>query len=651
VEQLMCGIAGIIGAQTDTNRAALRRMTDAMRLRGPDAEGFWESPADPSGHTVMFGHRRLSILDLSEHGAQPMLHPASGDVVVLNGEIYNFRTLGAELGEAPGALQSSGDTAVLLRALSDQSERALPRLRGMFAFAFWNKATGHLLIARDSMGIKPLYFASNPSGSNDWTFAFASEVRALLAAKLIRNPKLNPNAVGSVLWNGYTVAPETAVRGIESLLPGEAMWLDRQGRVIRRFSYWRHPQVHKGSAATQEEVENALLESVRAHMISDVPLGIFLSGGVDSSAVANLAKRAGAAEINSFTLTFEEADSNEAFFAKQVADAIGTRHQEILLTEQSFLDHLESALDSLDQPSFDGLNSYFMSRAVRNAGFKVALVGTGGDELFGGYQSFSDLPKLHNGLGLLRGLPGAPTRLAASVARALFSRTSNGYPPQTRWAKLPAMIERGESLISLYQIAYSLFLPDTQRSLIHEDIRSDVLTDGLPSSRRDSFVAELNGRSALDAISVLEHRMFLGERLLRDTDAASMAASLETRLPFVDTELLSVISRMKPDERFQPLKTKLALRRAGLKGLDPRMFDRPKSGFEIPFNRWLKSSLGEEIGSTLLDAHLVASAGLQPESVARLWQAFTAGAKGLYWTRVWALYSLIRWVRVNRITL
>lgn len=647
----MCGIAGIIGAQTDANRAALRRMTDAMRLRGPDAEGFWESPADPAGHAVMFGHRRLSILDLSDHGAQPMVHPASGNAIVLNGEIYNFQTLRAELGHAADTLQSSGDTAVLLEGLSTQSERALPTLRGMFAFAFWNKSTGELLVARDAMGIKPLYFATNPSGADDWTFAFASEVRALLAAKLLRNPKLNPMAVGSVLWNGYTVAPETAVRGIESLLPGEAMWLDSQGRVIRRFSYWRHPDGRNGKVATQEEVENALTESVRAHMISDVPLGIFLSGGIDSSAVANLAKRAGAAEINSFTLTFEEADSNEAVFARQVADAIGTRHQEILLTEQSFLDHLETALDSLDQPSFDGLNSYFMSRAVRDAGFKVALVGTGGDELFGGYQSFSDLPRLQAGLGFLRAIPGAPTRLAAQMARALFGRASNGYPPQTRWAKLPSMIEHGESLLSLYQIAYSLFLPDTQRSLIHSDIRSAVLPDGLPSGRRDALIADLEGRSALDTISVLEHRMFLGERLLRDTDAASMAASLETRLPFVDTELLSVISRMEPGARFQPVKAKLALRRAGLKGLDPQMFDRPKSGFELPFNRWLKSSLGEEIGSTLLDAPLVASAGLQPEAVAHLWRAFTAGAKGLYWTRIWALYSLIRWVRVNRVTL
>ncbi|HMN92008.1 MAG TPA: asparagine synthase (glutamine-hydrolyzing) [Hydrogenophaga sp.] len=647
----MCGIAGIIGASSDANRAALRRMTDAMRLRGPDAEGFWESPADQDGNTVMFGHRRLSILDLSDHGAQPMLHPASGDVIVLNGEIYNFQTLGAELGDEPGVLQSSGDTAVLLRALSAQSDHALPRLRGMYAFAFWHKATGHLLIARDPMGIKPLYFAMNVSGSDDWTCAFASEVRALLAAKLIRNARLNPKAVGSVVWNGYTVAPETAVLGIESLLPGEAMWLNQQGRVIRRFNYWHHPQGHKGNIATQEEVESALIESVRAHMISDVPLGIFLSGGVDSSAVANLAKRAGAAEINSFTLTFEEADRNEAFFARQVADAIGTRHQEILLTEQSFLDHLESALDSLDQPSFDGLNTYFMSRAVRDAGFKVALVGTGGDELFGGYQSFSDLPKLHNGLRFLRALPGATSGLAASMARALFSHTSDGFPPQTRWAKLPTMIEQGESLISLYQIAYSLFLPDAQRSLIHKDIRSDMLEDGLPSSRRDSLGAELNGRSTLDAISVLEHRMFLGERLLRDTDATSMAASLETRLPFVDTKLLSVISRMETDARFHPLKTKLALRRAGLKGLDLKMFDRPKSGFELPFNRWLKSSLGEEIGSSLLDSTWVASAGLQPQAVARLWQSFTAGAKGLYWSRIWALYSLIRWVRVNRVTL
>ncbi|MCV0440839.1 MAG: asparagine synthase (glutamine-hydrolyzing) [Hydrogenophaga sp.] len=647
----MCGIAGIIGAPTESNQAALRRMTDAMRQRGPDGEGYWTSPLHPSGHCAMFGHRRLSILDLSPLGAQPMVHPATGDATVLNGEIYNFQALRTELPDAPAALQSSGDTAVLLRMLAAHGESALPHLRGMFAFAFWNKATGEVLIARDPMGIKPLYFAANPSGAGDWSFAFASEVRPLLASRLIHDPRLNPKAVASVLWNGFTVAPETAVKGIESLLPGEAMWLDGQGRLLRRFTYWRHPEATGGPAATQAEVEAALMKSVRAHMISDVPLGIFLSGGIDSSAVANLAKRAGAAEINSFTLVFEEADRNEAFFARQVADAIGTRHQEILLTQQSFLDHLETALDSLDQPSFDGLNSYFMSRAVRDAGFKVALVGTGGDELFGGYQSFSDLPRLHAGLKALDTLPGAFTKLAAYIADGLFGQPSHGYSPQTRWAKLPAMIEQGGSLLGLYQIAYALFLPQTQLDLLHESIRSEFLPDGLPTIRRAAMLADIKTRVPLDAISAMEHRMFLGERLLRDTDAASMAASLETRLPFVDKELLSVVSRMDTGDRFFPLKTKRALRQAGLKGLDPKMFERPKSGFELPFNRWLKSSLGEEVGATLLDAPLVASAGLQPEAVERLWRAFSAGAKGLYWTRIWALYALIRWVRVHRITI
>jgi asparagine synthase (glutamine-hydrolysing) len=647
----MCGIAGIIGAPTENNQTALRRMTDAMRQRGPDDQGFWTSPVHLDRHSVMFGHRRLSILDLSPLGAQPMIHPATGDATVLNGEIYNFQALRAELPDAPAALQSSGDTAVLLRMLTTHGESALPRLRGMFAFAFWNKATGEVLIARDAMGIKPLYFATNPSGGGDWTFAFASEVRALLASRLIRHPRLNPRAVASVLWNGFTVAPETAVTGIESLLPGEAMWLDGQGRMLRRFTYWRHPEHRRGPAATQEEVEAALMDSVRAHMISDVPLGIFLSGGIDSSAVANLAKRAGASEINSFTLTFEEADRNEAFFAKQVADAIGTRHQEILLTQKSFLDHLETALGSLDQPSFDGLNSYFMSQAVRDAGFKVALVGTGGDELFGGYQSFSDLPRLQAGLGALQALPGAFTKLGAAVASAFVGRSSQGYSPQTRWAKLPAMIEQGSSLLGLYQLAYALFLPQTQRALLHESIRSSFLQDGLPLVRREAMLAETKAQPALNAISMMEHRMFLGERLLRDTDAASMAASLETRLPFVDTELLSVVSRMDTTDRFLPLKTKHALRKAGLKGLNPKMFERPKSGFELPFDRWLKSSLGKEVGCTLLDAPLVASAGLQPEAVASLWQAFNAGAKGLYWTRIWALYSLIRWVRVHQITI
>jgi len=646
----MCGIAGIVGVGTQAHHSALVRMTDAMRLRGPDAQGHWASPPDEEQRQVLFGHRRLAILDLSPSGVQPMRLPETGDCIVLNGEIYNFESLRAELDERPTALASTGDTAVLLRQLSLRGDRALPRLRGMFAFAYWDNASQRLLLARDPLGIKPLYFARNTRASDTWSLVFASEVRAILACGLLPERRLDPRAVSSMLWNGFTVAPNTAVVGVESLLPGEAAWFDRSGRLLDRFSYWSCPTAGNSPPADFEELEAALVDSVRAHLISDVPIGVFLSGGVDSSAVANLAARSGATTVNTFTLAFEEAERNEGDIARQVAEAIGTRHTEVVLTESDFLAHLEPALDSLDQPSFDGLNSFFMSRAVREAGFTVALVGSGGDELFGGYTSFRDLPKLHAFNRLLGRMPATLAQLVQQVVRHWLRPSGQAYEPQTRWAKLPDMLAAGASIVDLYQLAYALFLPANQHKLIGEGVATD-LSGGLPQPRRLALQQELTGRGMLASIGMLEQRLFLGERLLRDTDAASMAASIETRLPLVDASLLEVVNRIPDAQRFGPVRLKGLLRRAGLKGLDPALFDRPKAGFELPFDRWLRSALGDEIESTLLNTTAVAEAGLNPLEVRRLWLAFKAGVKGLYWTRLWAIYALVRWTQVNRVSI
>ena len=499
-------------------------------------------------------------------------------------------------------------------------------------------------------GIKPLYFASNPSTTGDWSLVFASEVRAILASNLLSQHRLDARAVASVLWNGFTVAPVTAVEGVESLLPGEAAWFDSSGRLMRRFTYWHPPAPGQGPVATEDELEAALLDSARAHLISDVPVGVFLSGGVDSSAVVNLAARSGAATVNTFTLAFNEAERNEGDIARQVASALGTHHTEILLTEQDFLARLEPALNSLDQPSFDGLNSFFMSHAVRDAGFTVALVGSGGDELFGGYSSFRDLPRMLAANRLIDLAPPTARQWLASGIRRSLQSSRQAYEPQTRWAKLPDMIAAGPTACDLYQLAYALFLPANQRALRAGGASDAGLLSGLPPQRYRLLAQETADRSDLGAIAMLEQRLFLGERLLRDTDATSMAASIETRLPLVDTALLSVVLRLPEASRFQPVRLKALLRRTGLKGLDPQLFNRPKSGFELPFDRWLRQALGREIEATLLDAAAVSHAGLDAAEVRRLWMAFKAGAKGLYWTRLWALYSLIRWTQVNRVS-
>jgi asparagine synthase (glutamine-hydrolysing) len=307
---------------------------------------------------------------------------------------------------------------------------------------------------------------------------------------------------------------------------------------------------------------------------------------------------------------------------------------------------------SLDQPSFDGLNSFFMSHAVAQAGFKVALVGSGGDELFGGYTSFRDLPAI---AAWSRRLGFVPQRLSGLAARAIAAWKAphdSLFPPQTRWAKLPSMVAARQDRLALYQHAYALFLRETHGRLLGaaaQRLAPDYL--GLPPLNVASLHEETAGRSFLASIAVLEQRLFLGERLLRDTDATSMSASIETRLPLVDQHLLETVAGLHDEDRFLPVRSKTMLRRSGLQGLDPALFERPKSGFELPYDQWLRGQLGAEVGAVFADETLMAGVGLCPQAVRELWQAFSAGAPGLYWTRIWCLYALAVWSRRHGLAL
>lgn len=640
----MCGIAGLIGRIAEPNHAALRRMNTALAHRGPDGEGFWHSEPDACGWGALLAHRRLSILDLSTAAAQPMVDPRFGDVVTLNGEIYNYVELREQLAARGETFQSNGDTAVMLRALARDGVGAIATLRGMFAFAHWHPAQRQLTVARDALGIKPLYLARNPDALGEWSIAFASEVRALLASGLLGKPRLNPQATASMVWNGFVIAPDTAVRGIETLWPGEFVQFDGRGRELRRTAHWKMPRGAIVAPISEPELAEVLRDTVGLHLASDVPLGVFLSGGVDSSAVANLASQASSAPVHTFTLAFEEAAYNEGDHARRIADAIGTEHQQLVLTESHFIDHFERALDSLDQPSFDGLNTYYMAHAVRDAGFKVALVGSGGDELFGGYTTFRDLPALMRWSRRVSCLPESLRVGAARLAAAVLQPARRGsFPPQTRWAKLPDMVRAGDDAIMLYQLAYALFLPTFQQELLSPEVFAAPPIDGLPEAMRVRLQEELRRDDPLAALSGLEQRLFLGERLLRDSDATSMSASIEMRLPLVDQTLLEAVNRMPSPERYRPVRSKALLRRIGLVGLDPALFNRPKSGFELPFDRWLRNRLGKHIDATFRDRDALLAVGLSPTAVEALWQAFLNGASGLYWSRVWALFVFVRW--------
>lgn len=645
----MCGIAGIIGRIDNTNQGALRRMGTAMCHRGPDGEQSWISPADSEGMGCLLLHRRLAILDLTDFAAQPMVDPVKKHVIVFNGEIYNYNLLRDELVAAGEKFESTGDTAVMLRALALWGPRAVERLRGMFAFGLWNPEARQLTLSRDPLGIKPLYVCTNPDANGKWRLAFASEVRALLASGLVASPALDQAAVASVVWNGFVMGPGTIVRGIEQLWPGQVVVHDRAGRRLSEENSWHIPPPATGKPCDEAELREALQLSVKEHLISDVPLGVFLSGGVDSSAIANLAQRVSGTPINTFTLTFDESEYDEGPIAKQIAAMIGTHHHESRLTEEKFRANLDAALDSLDQPSFDGINSYYVSRAVKEAGLTVALSGAGGDELFGGYESFHQLPRLLRFMNSAGYAPGILREAGARFVDLLAGRGRGVIRPQTRWAKLPDMIRRGPDVVGLYQTIYSLFRRDFQRQLLA--VPAGVAVDGLPAAMRDRLALEIAHRSPLEAVSVLEQRCFLGERLLRDTDAASMAVSIETRLPLVDRVLVETVTRIPDDRRFLPPRRKQMLRNIGLEGLDLKLFDRPKSGFVLPFDKWIRRGLTKTMADTLLAPELCRSVGLNPETVGRLWKAFQSGQRGLYWSRIWAIYMLLRWCSRHNVKL
>src|SRR5882762_7922297 len=631
----MCGIAGIIGRLDEPNRVALQRMSDAMVHRGPDASGTWLSAPDARGWGTLLAHRRLSILDLSPAGAQPMTDPVTGHVVVFNGEIYNFADLRRRLVGEGQEFNSTGDTAVMLRALGLHGPDAVKWLRGMFTFACWDPKERRLLVARDSLGIKPLYLARQSDPDAGWSVAFASELRALLASGLLGTPHLDPRAVASCVWNGFVIG--TAVKGIDLLEPGRLIELDGAGKEIRKEDFWRIPDRAPDPTMDEDGLAAILEEGLKLHLASDVPLAVFLSGGVDSSVMANLAQRAAQSPIHTFTLAFEEHELNEGPIARRIAAAIGTQHHEVVLTEGRFVENLEAALDSLDQPTFDGLNAYYMSHAIRTAGFTVALSGTGGDELFGGYASYRDLPVLQRWSRCAAWVPRGLQVAAARLATWPLRRSGETVPPQTRWAKLPEMVRHGDDLLALYQLAYALFLPGFQRELLAPGF-AEALADGLPLAMRQRISAETRARTPLSAISVMEQRLFLGERLLRDNDVASMASSLEQRVPLVDQVLFESVDQLPDHARYRPLGRKAMLRRIGLRGLDPALFE-----------RWIRRGLKDAMDQTLRDPQAIAPAGLDPAAVERLWRAFLDGARGMYWTRVWSVYVFIRWCHRNRV--
>jgi asparagine synthase (glutamine-hydrolysing) len=628
----MCGVVGAAGRIGPDTIDTVVRMNDAQAHRGPDGEGTWSS-GPGEGFQVALGHRRLAIIDLSPAGAQPMHDPETGCVLVFNGEIYNYRALRDELAARGDRFRSTSDTEVILRAYAAWGLQAVSRFRGIFAFALWDPRIRALHLVRDPMGIKPLYWTVRGR-----TVYFASELRALLAGGADR--RLDPGGVASFLWHGFVRGPQTIIDGIRLVPAASHLTLTSDALTPEPVVYWRLPAAVEGRISA-EELTETLRDTVRMQLISDVPLGVFLSGGVDSSAVAALAAEVAGGAVKTFNIGFDEPELDESRYAAQVARALGTEHRALRVSEDDFRAQLPQALDAIDQPTFDAINTYLVSRAVRNAGMTVALAGTGGDELFGGYRSFVDLPRAAR-------VPALPAMVGTAVHAVAGAVTVGALavgevPPQTRWGKLADVITSGGNLVELYQSAYALFSSELYQRLAAPVAARARLRHGLTEEQLAEARALTDGQHPLHTVSLLELGSFIRERLLRDTDTASMAVSLEARVPLLDHVVIEAVAGLRQEERFFPLGRKELLKRAALGRLDRSIFDRPKSGFVLPIDAWCRRGLRDGMDELFHDEALCGRAGVDFRATVALWRSFQAGRPGIYWSRVWAIFVLLHW--------
>ncbi|MGH9552509.1 MAG: asparagine synthase (glutamine-hydrolyzing) [Terriglobales bacterium] len=574
----MCGLNGIFAyhyAASLPKEEELLATRESMRARGPDGSGSsWSSD-----RRCALGHRRLSIIDLSERASQPMVSEDGRLVVVFNGEIYNSPTLRKEL-EAHGAhFRTTSDTEVLLHLYARHGAEMVNQLRGMFAFAIWDETQRALFLARDLYGIKPLYTAND-----GWTFRFASQVKALLAGGGVSKDPEPAGLVGFHLF-GSVPEPFTLYREIRALPAGHSQWIDAAGP--------REPMPFASIAAIlakgamsplpavefEERVRTAVLDSVKAHLLADVEVGLFLSAGVDSGALLGLMRDAGQRDIRAITLAFDEfggTAEDEAPLAAQIAKRYGAKHIVRRVSGPEFREDLPAILEAMDQPSIDGVNTWFVSKAAKEIGLKAAISGLGGDELLAGYPSFLEVPRWRRRFGPLAMLPGV-----GKLARWLIKTTAPGLAG--RQPKSLGMLEHTSSWAGTYLLRRGLHLPHEMALMMEPDFAREGLRRLKPLLRLDAMLKPDPG-SDVGRICALESEHYMRNQLLRDADWAGMAHSLEIRVPLVDSNVLTELAPGIP--ALVPGFGKAALAWSPRLPLPDEVVQRVKTGFAVPTANW-----------------------------------------------------------------
>jgi asparagine synthase (glutamine-hydrolysing) len=638
----MCGLVGIVARGASIPPGVLERATLSLAHRGPDDSGTVLLRVN---HTkpmeIGLGHRRLSILDLSSSGHQPMRDPATGNWIVYNGEIYNFRRLREEL-EALGAqFTSQSDTEVILAAYRVWGDSSLARLDGMFALALWDASRTQLILARDAMGIKPLYYWQSAGA-----FVFASEIRTLLATGLVPR-KVDPIAVWSYLAFGSVCEPYTMIEGVSTVPPGHALTV--KDGVVSAREYWT-PRHHSASSELQpsseeilgegrmeEQLPAVLRDAVLSQLVSDVPVGVFLSGGIDSSALVAILSHNGV-RASTFSLVFQEEEFDEGQYSRVVARRFATDHQEIPVSEQDALAELPGAVAAIDQPTIDGVNTFLVSAKTRSAGVKVALTGLGADEIFAGYSNFRRVPRMERFARSLGRLPGfARHSVVASLGR--LARTSD------RRRKLAILAAGGDAgadpEAQPYFLARSLFSVAEREQLLASDVQASQKALGQVLR---SLVAAGQSLDPVNRVAQLESSFYMRNTLLRDADAMSMAHGLELRVPFLDRKLVELCFRIPGSRKLAGRSPKgLLLRSLGVE-LPSEIVNRTKRGFTLPFERWLRGEMRSVVEDKLMKSDWD-QAMIDGAAARDVWSRFLA--RETSWSRPWSLFVLKSWCQRN----
>lgn len=586
----MCGIVGVYtygrGAQPVAEEA-LVRARDSMADRGPDGCGIWFS----ENRLVGLGHRRLSIIDLSEAGSQPMSLAEERLMIVFNGEIYNYKELQDHVRAQGRTLRSNSDTEVLLHLYSMYGEAMCERLRGMFALAIYDERKKGLFLARDHFGIKPLYV-----GRQSGRIVFASQVKAIIASGIF---DLTPDPAGHVgffLW-GNMPQPYTLYKQIQELPAGHTLWVDDHGVRDARpyFSLTDEIRELEGTYAGQsaeeakEGLRQAVLDSVRHHFVADVPVGVFLSAGKDSTTLLATSTEVNETPPNAITLGFKEFEGtadDEVPLATTVAQRYGSRHLLMRVMGSEFNQDLAKIFTSMDQPSVDGLNTYYVSKVTRQMGMKVALSGLGGDEVFGGYASFNQIPRLVNGLKAAKAVPWLGKAFRVVSSKFMGSMTSPKYA---------GLLEYGGSYGGAYLLRRGLFSPWELPHILDPDMVRQGWHELEPLASLEDLCSKM--KCDRSRVSSLELQVYMQNRLLRDSDWAGMAHSIEIRVPFVDVNFFRAVAPMF-GTAYEPSKSDLAS--VPCNPLPDEIMNRPKTGFGIPVREWLLGSQVEGGGERSL---------------------------------------------------